>query len=84
MVLLKNHHKAPINRVIDTTEDEEVDNYGRSQTIPTQEKMINDARNKPNIYQTNYNGRWATPQPPRGYVGDGQGASKGDGRATNC
>lgn len=29
-LLVKNHHKAPINRVIETTEDEEYDGYGRT------------------------------------------------------
>jgi hypothetical protein len=29
-VHIKNSHKAPLNRVIDTTEDEEYDGYGRS------------------------------------------------------
>lgn len=29
-LLLKNHHKAPINRVIETTEDEDYDGYGRT------------------------------------------------------
>jgi len=49
-LLKKNGHKAPINRVIETTEDEEFDGYGRTQAIITQEKMVNDARNETNIY----------------------------------